>query len=136
MEPYIHKVNYYETDKMGVTHHSNYIRFMEEARTHYMELMGYSYDRMEADGIICPVIGVSVNYKKTTTFPDVLVVNARIASIGKMKMTIEYVIERDGEIVATGESKHAFLDATGRPVSPMKSCPEFYEKALQSMSCE
>lgn len=32
MEPYLHKVQYYETDKMGIAHHSNYIRWMEEAR--------------------------------------------------------------------------------------------------------
>ena len=133
MEPYKHKINYYETDKMGVTHHSNYIRFMEEARVHYMEQMGYSYDRMEEEGVICPVIAVSCNYKKSTTFPDVLTIHARIAEMGRMKMTITYVIERDGEVVATGESKHAFLNADGIPVSPMKACPEFYEKALAAM---
>ena len=46
MKPYIHKVNYYETDKMGITHHSNYVRFMEETRVFYMDEMGWSYAKM------------------------------------------------------------------------------------------
>ena len=46
MKPYIHKVQYYETDKMGITHHSNYIRWMEEARVDFMEQIGWGYDKM------------------------------------------------------------------------------------------
>ena len=44
MEPYIHKVQYYETDQMAFVHHSNYIRWFEEARIHYMEQIGAPYD--------------------------------------------------------------------------------------------
>lgn len=43
-KPYQHKVQYYETDQMGIVHHSNYIRWFEEARTDYMEKMGMGYD--------------------------------------------------------------------------------------------
>ena len=70
MKPYIHKVQYYETDKMGITHHSNYIRWMEEARIDFMEQMGWGYDKMENRGIISPVMGIQCDYKKTTTFND------------------------------------------------------------------
>ena len=55
---YTHKVQYYETDKMGITHHSNYIRWMEEARIDFLEKSGFSYDKLEKDGIISPVISV------------------------------------------------------------------------------
>ena len=44
---YIRKVQYHETDKMGITHHSNYIRWMEEARVNYLEQIGWPYDRLE-----------------------------------------------------------------------------------------
>ena len=50
MKKYIHKVNYYETDKMGITHHSNYIRWMEEARIDFLEQIGFSYDKLEKEG--------------------------------------------------------------------------------------
>ena len=71
MEPvlYEHKVQYYETDKMDWVHHSNYIRWFEEARTDLLEQMGMGYDRIEALGIGSPVLGVEadrVNVKATT----------------------------------------------------------------------
>lgn len=46
MKPYIHKVQYYETDKMGITHHSNYVRWMEEARIEFLDQIGWSYVRV------------------------------------------------------------------------------------------
>ena len=68
MEKYLHKVAYYETDKMGVTHHSNYIRWMEEARVDFLEQIGFSYKKLEDEGIVSPVIGVECEYKAQTTF--------------------------------------------------------------------
>ena len=58
MEIYRRKVNYYECDRMGITHHSNYIRYMEEARIELLEKLGYGFDRMEAEGISSPVVSV------------------------------------------------------------------------------
>ena len=59
MSKYIHKVNYYETDKMGITHHSNYIRFMEEARMNFLSEIGYPMTRLEEEGITSPVVSVN-----------------------------------------------------------------------------
>ena len=58
MEPYIHRVHYYETDKMGVTHHANYIRWMEEARIAFLDTLGWNFARLEQSGILSPVTGV------------------------------------------------------------------------------
>ena len=52
--PYRHLVQYYETDQMGVVHHSNYIRWFEEARVFFMDQMGFGYDKMEKSGVIQP----------------------------------------------------------------------------------
>ena len=70
MRPYQHKVQYYETDRMGITHHSNYIRWMEEARVDFLEQLGWGYDRLEALGVGSPVLGVACSYKQPTTFHD------------------------------------------------------------------
>ena len=66
------KINYYETDRMGIVHHSNYIRWMEEARVHYLDEIGFGYDALEKSGIISPVIGIEGDYKMTTTFDDII----------------------------------------------------------------
>ena len=44
---YIREINYYETDKMGVVHHSNYIRFLEEARCRWMKELGLPMEKLE-----------------------------------------------------------------------------------------
>ena len=62
MEAYKHKVCYYETDKMGITHHSNYIRWMEEARVDFLEKIGFGYDKLEEMGIMSPVIGIECDH--------------------------------------------------------------------------
>ena len=56
---YQHIVQYYETDKMGVTHHSNYIRFMEEARVEFFNSIGFDYFEFEKSGMVSPVIGLN-----------------------------------------------------------------------------
>ena len=65
-----HKVQYYETDMMGVTHHANYIHWMEEARIDFMDQIGFPYKRMEAEGVFSPVKSIRVNYLKPCTFGD------------------------------------------------------------------
>ena len=51
MKPYLRRVQYYETDMMGVAHHANYIHWMEEARIDFMQQLGFPYKRMEAEGV-------------------------------------------------------------------------------------
>ena len=48
MKPYFHTVQYYETDRMGLTHHSNYVRWMEEARIDFLKQIGWNYEKLEA----------------------------------------------------------------------------------------
>ena len=122
---YQHKVHYYETDRMGVTHHSNYIRFMEEARVAYLDAIGASYARMEADGVISPVIEVSGRYWHTTTFDDPLEIEVYIKSITTFKLKIGYTIHCRGEVVFEGWSLHCFLDKAGRPLSIDEHYPQF-----------
>ena len=69
MSKYIHTVNYYETDKMGIiTHHLNYIRFMEEARPDFLAEIGFPMTMLEKEEITSPpVVALSCDYKHTTT---------------------------------------------------------------------
>lgn len=67
--PYVHKVAYCETDRMGIVHHSNYIRIMEEARLAFLSQIGFGYDEMEKNGVISPVTAVGVRYKKPPPTP-------------------------------------------------------------------
>ena len=126
IKPYYHKVQYYETDKMGITHHSNYIRWMEEARIDFMEQMGWGYDKMENRGIISPVMGIQCDYKKTTTFNDRIRVEIEVEGYNGIKLTLKYIMKDiyTENVVAIGESKHCFLSEDGSPVALRKQLPE------------
>lgn len=132
---YKHKVQYYETDKQGVTHHSNYIRIMEEARVDAMEQMGFGYERMEEAGIFSPVMGVTCDYKRPTTFPDVITVEISVVEMSRLKARFGYKMTVSGKVVCTGTSLHCFLDGTGRPVAIEDRFPEFY-KAMMDLKGE
>lgn len=128
MEPYIHKVHYYETDKMKVTHHSNYIRWMEEARVDFFDKIGYPYDKIEKEGIVSPVVAVDCKYKMTTTFADEIAVYVKVKEFKGVKLIVEYEMKRvsDGEVVFTGTSEHCFIDENGKLMMIKKTHPEFY----------
>jgi len=136
MSDYTHKVQYYETDRMGITHHSNYIRWMEEARTNFLEEIGFGYDKLEAAGIISPVIGVECRYKKTTTYPDLIRIHLEIAEFKGVKLKISYTMYKEDELVLEGLSEHAFLDRQGIPIRLKKEFPEFYAKMLEFVGKE
>ena len=127
--PYRHEVKYYECDRMGVTHHSNYIRFMEEARVYWMDVLGYGYDRMEADGVVSPVVAVSCNYKHPTTFKDVIEIDVRVAETTELKLSFAYTMKVGGKVVCTATSTHCFLE-NGRPVVFSERFPQFYEAIM------
>ncbi len=122
---YKHEVKYYECDRMGVTHHSNYIRFMEESRIDWMDQLGYGYERMEAEGIVSPVVAISCNYKRTTTFKDVIEIEVKVAEMTELKLSFSYTMRVGGAVVCTATSTHCFLEA-GRPVRLSERFPELY----------
>lgn len=130
MEPYIHKVRYYECDRMGVTHHSNYVRMMEEARIDLLDRLGYGFERMEADGIVSPVIAIDVQYRKSTTFQDEVAISLKLLEMSALKFKFGYTMTVREQVVCTAESTHCFL-RDGRPVSFAQCYPELAKKLQQ-----
>ena len=129
MIPYIHEVKYYECDRMGVTHHSNYIRFMEEARVYVQDQLGYGFEKMEAEGVVSPVTALSCEFKKTTTFKDKIEINLKVKEQSPLKITFSYVMKVGDAVVFKGTSTHCFIDtASGRPVVMQERWPELFAK--------
>ncbi len=138
MKSYIRKVNYYETDQMGVVHHSNYIRYFEEARTSFMEQAGYPYARLEAEGILSPVVSVSCRYLKPVRYGESVEIRVYLIRMSRVKTSFRYEVvdAATGELRASGESEHGYLDRSGRIVSVQKTAPEFYETFLREAEPE
>lgn len=129
MKGFTHKVQYYETDRMGITHHSNYVRWMEEARVYFLDEVGLPYDKLEADGIISPVTAVDCHYKATSTFADVIAIDISVRTLKGAKLGFDYVMtNQDGQLICQAHSEHSFLDQAGRFVALKRVYPDFYTK--------
>ncbi|MCR4612132.1 MAG: acyl-CoA thioesterase [Lachnospiraceae bacterium] len=128
MKPYKHTVQYYETDKMGFTHHSNYIRWMEEARVDFFDQIGWSYAKFEEEGLISPVTSVECKYKQSTTFPDEVSIDIKVVEFNGVKLKLGYTMtNQDGKTVCEASSEHCFLSKDGKFVRVKKLYPEFYD---------
>lgn len=127
--PYARKAQFYETDQMGVIHHSNYIRWFEEARVDFMKQIGFTYERVEKEGITFAVLGLSCDYKSPVHFGDTVFVQVELASCSSSRMALSYRVTdaSDGGLRTTGETRHYFFrKEDARPVSLKKSIPELY----------
>ena len=129
MTAYKHLVQYYETDRMGITHHSNYIRWMEEARVHFLTEIGWPYDKLEEEGIISPVVSVNCQYLTTSTFADEIAIVITVAKVKAARLVFHYqMTNQKGETVCQAQSEHSFLAQSGTFVNIKKEYPDFYSK--------
>ena len=129
---YERKINYYETDKMGVVHHSNYIRFFEEARCQFLIDAGLPYALLEENGIMSPVLGVSCKFKQHVTFGDTIQIETSIKEFSGVKFTVQYKVynKNTGELCIEGESNHCFTDSNLKPLNMKKHHPDIYENFM------
>lgn len=125
MFQYCRKVQYHETDKMGITHHANYIKWMEEARIAFLESINLPFQFVEERGIASPVVSLSIDYKNSSTFGDELLIKVSITKYSGVQLEVGYTMinAESGIIVATATSKHCFLK-NGRIISLKRIEPE------------
>jgi acyl-CoA thioester hydrolase len=126
--PFRRQINYYETDKMGVVHHSNYIRWFEEARLDFMRQGGLEFSEMENAGIMMPVTEISCQYKIPVHFGESVVIKAEMLAFNGVRATIGYeVYSENGSLVAVGKSGHCFVSEAKRyPMNLKERYPEYY----------
>ncbi|MDR2065383.1 MAG: acyl-CoA thioesterase [Prevotellaceae bacterium] len=126
------RVRYYETDKMGVVHHSNYVRYYEYARTEMMIYLGFSYGTMEKEGIMMPVISVSSKYIKPAYYEDELVIRVALKDLPGAKMRFFYeIFNQHGDLINTGETVLSFTSTvTNRPCRPPKRLTDILKEII------
>lgn len=114
------RVRYAETDQMGVVYHGNYAQYFEMGRVEWLRNLGLSYAFMEENGIMLPVVSLTLNYKKPAKYDDLLTVRTILKKQESVKIEFDYEIYNEkGELLTTGNSVLVFVDMkTGRPVLP------------------
>jgi len=111
-------VRYAETDMMGIVYHANYFPWLEVARTQLLREQGFPYRQLEADGYRIPVLEVALKYLRPAFYDDALVIIATIREKPLLRIRIEYEVRRGDELLATGQTAHAFCDLRGQPTRP------------------
>lgn len=137
MEPvfYKHTVQYYETDKMNCVHHSNYIRWFEEARTWLMDQGGFGYAAMEELGVMSPVLKAEAEYRSMTRFGETVEIETKVEAYTGTRIAFSYVVrdQATGAVRCLGRTEHCFLGASGRPVSLKKACPAYHARVEEAL---
>ncbi|SKB69570.1 acyl-CoA thioester hydrolase [Lachnospiraceae bacterium] len=124
---YRRSANYYETDQMSIIHHSNYVRWMEEARMAWMASLGVDYAEMERLGVISPVISVDVKYKKPVLYGETVDIAVTVKKYNGVKLSLGYEMKNveTGEVTTIGETSHGFLKEN-KIISLQKELPEMH----------
>lgn len=123
------RVRYAETDQMGVVYHGNYAQYFEMGRVEWLRNLGVSYKWMEENGVMLPVVTLTMNYKRPAKYDDLLTIKTIFKSQTSVKIEFDYEIYNEaGELLTTGYSMLVFVDVkTGKPVLPPKYVTEKLE---------
>lgn len=114
------RVRYSETDQMRVVYHGNYAQYFEVGRVEWLRNKGISYKWMEENGIMLPVVSLTMNYKKPARYDELLTLKTILINQSSVKIEFAYELyDESGELLTTGNSILVFVDVkTGRPVAP------------------
>jgi len=126
------RVRYGETDQMGVVYHANYAVYFEVGRTEWLREFGLSYSGMEVEGIMLPVISLSINYKNSARYDDLLKVKTSLKKMPTASIEFNYELRNESDVLlATGNTILAFIDMKrDRPTR----CPKYLLDKLRNYS--
>ncbi|WP_427052631.1 acyl-CoA thioesterase [Paenibacillus sp. TC-CSREp1] len=142
------RVRYQESDQMGVVYHANYLNWFEIGRTEMIRQMGYTYRKMEEQGLLLPVTALDVKYHKPARYDDEIIIFTRITAFSGLRLTYEYDVRRisealehsqvtsvrvwssgetlPGERLVTGSTQHVWVNGDWKPVRLDKAASELY----------
>ena len=125
-----YKVHFFDTDTMGVVHHSNYIRWFEIGRVEYLRSIGIDLNYMMLDGILFPITKVEAQYHSPAYFDDLLEIETTAVALTKAKMEFEYKVFRNGDdkVLVTGFTQNVF---TNKETGKITRLPDKYYNLMK-----
>jgi acyl-CoA thioester hydrolase len=107
------RVLYKDTDRAGVVYYANYLIWFEMGRAEFMRSAGYSYDELEKQDYVMPVIESFCKYHAPAFYDELITIETAIREINKYKLTFFYRIYRqtDEKLLAEGHTIHASTDS-------------------------
>lgn len=124
------RVRFAETDAMGVTYHGNYLPWFEMARVALLDQLGTPYRELEKAGFLLPVLEAGLKYHRPSHFDDRVRITVTLAEKPTARLRLDYVVERDGELLVEGFTVHAFVTRDFKAVRPPAQLEHAVQKAL------
>ena len=121
------KARFAETDAQGIVHNSVYLVWFEVARVEYLDRYAGGYPLLREKGIEALVLETHVRYVRPARFADLIRIHARCGEVRGARFRYDYAVERDGELLADGWTRHATVD--GRTLRPTR-VPDWLAKAI------
>ncbi len=123
---------YEETDQMGVIYHGNYYTWFEVGRSNFFRSLGYTYKRLESEGIILPVVESSCKYIKPALYDEEVLIRTSVASQKGVRLEFKYeVLRREDEaLLAEGRTLHAFVGKDMKPIR-IRALSEEFKSVLE-----
>ncbi len=112
------RVRYSETDQMGVVYHGNYAQYFEMGRVEWLRNLGISYKKLEEEGVMLPVVSLSIEYKKPALYDELLKLRTIFKKCTGVRIEFDYeLLNEQGELLTTATSVLVFMNAkTRRPI--------------------
>lgn len=123
------RVRYSETDQMGVVYHGNYVQYFEVGRVEWLRNKGISYKWMEENGIMLPVVSLTMNYKKPARYDELLTLKTFLKNKTTVKIEFDYELYNENEeLLTTANSILVFVNKkTGKPMVPPQDILDILE---------
>lgn len=120
------RVRYQETDRMGVVYHANYLNWFEIGRTELIRELGLPYRTLEEQGLLLPVTEAAVSFRAPARYDDLVVVHTRIEELSGLRVSFASEVRRGEELLASGGTKHVWLNKDWKPVRIDREAPELF----------
>lgn len=129
------RVRYSETDQMGFVYYGNYAAYLEVGRVETLRELGFPYKELEAQGILLPVVNLTVNYRKAAVYDDVLIIKTSIKQVPSVKMVFESEIYNEqGDLLVEASVTLVFID--GATKKPARGPADLLEKVTSYIKKE
>ena len=125
-----YRVIYGDTDQMGVVYYANYLRWFEKGRSEFLRQIGLPYSMIEQQGFNFPVVEVSCRYSQSARYDEVIQIETALVELSRASLSFDYRIVREADkgVLASGSTRHACVDRSGRVIRT----PKFLEAAVNS----
>jgi acyl-CoA thioester hydrolase len=125
------RVNYSETDQMGVVYHARYLVWLDVARCEYLRQSGMSYRELEDAGLRLAVSEVVVRYRQPARYDDLVRVRCWVRDVASRRVEFGYAVEHadDGRLLATASTSLLALNQT----MTLTRLPDTVRQALHSI---